>query len=162
MIQITIYRDKGGRLGGLGNVVIRNWIPRWICRGSCFPMNKQPENWPVTGSGRILYNIKHIVYIILYMGVSVYLTGRVYLTNYIYVQVDCSRHDQLRMEHEWIFILWPMRYIVTHVWFIIPTMWNSDEMSNDKSSIREYQNNIEQGMRNLIYNILGLRKSKVL
>ena len=50
-----------------------------------------------------------------------------------------------------------MRYIVTRVWFIRPTMWNSYEMSDDKPSIREYQNDIEQGVRNLIYNILGLR-----
>ena len=162
MIQITIYRDKGGRLGGLRNTVISNLMPWWIGRGSYFPVNKQPEKLPVTSSGRIIYTIKHIVYIILYMGVSLYITGKLYLTNYIYVQLDCSRHKQLRMEHEWIFILWPMRYIVTRVWFIIPSMWNPDEMSNDNSFMQKYQNNIEQGTRNLTYNILGLRKSRVL
>ena len=41
-------------------------------------------------------------------------------------------------------------------------MWNPDEMSNDNSFIQKYQNNFEQGMRNLTYNILGLRKSRVL
>ena len=100
MIQITTYRDKGGQLGGLGNTVTRNLMHRWLCQGSCFSMDKQPESLPVTGSGRILYNIKHMVYIILYMGVSVYLTGKVNLKHYIYMRVDCSCHEELSMEHE--------------------------------------------------------------
>ena len=40
-----------------------------------------------------------------------------------------------------------MRDIITCVQIIRPTMWHSDEISDDKSFIREDQNNIEQGMR---------------
>ena len=37
----------------------------------------------------------YIIYCILYMGVCVYLTWIVYLTNYIYVRVDCIVKKQV-------------------------------------------------------------------
>ena len=44
MIQITTYRDKVGRLGGLGKAVISNLMPRWPGQGPCFPTNEHQEN----------------------------------------------------------------------------------------------------------------------
>ena len=148
MMEITTYMDKVRWLGGLGDEVIRNLIPWWLVWGSCLVTEKNLYNWPLPGIMRILYTIKHIVYIILYMGVPLYLKRILYLTNYIYVQVDCSQHEQLRMKHELLFILWPTRDIVTHVRFIRPTMYHSEYISDEESFIWEYRNNIEQGMIN--------------
>ena len=126
MMGIKTYIDNVRWLGVLGNAVIMNSIPQWIGQGSCLVTNKKLYNWPFPIIIRILYTIK--TYSIYYTlnGVLVYLIGIVYLKKYIYVQVDCSKHEQLRIENELILILWPMRDIVTRVWVIIPTIYNSE------------------------------------
>ena len=162
MMGITTYMDKVRWLGGLGNAVIRNSIPRWLGQGSCLATKKPLYNWPLPDIMRILYTIKRIVYIILYMGVPVYLKGIVHLTNHIYVEVHCSKNEQLRTEHELTFILWPMRDIVTRVRVIIPTMYHSNRFLMMSHLYEKTKITLNKVWGNLIYNILGLRKSKVL